>query len=125
MIKKEKVSELEMMYFQATQRIIKGSNQSKEVTISLGYQNKKSINMRSFIITLTVLLLASVSQAFVQSTTPFVARDSATKVFAEGEKEKKEVVLDTNFDEVNIVRLLGMKRVKKMARKSKRKAEGN
>ena len=81
--------------------------------------------MRSFIIALTVVLLASVSQAFVQSTRPFVSRDSTTKVFAEGEKEKKEVVIDTNFDEVNIVRLLGMKRIKKMARKSKTKAEGN
>ena len=35
----------------------------------------------------------------------------------------KELVLDTNFDEVNIVRLLGLKRVKKLARKSKKKKD--
>ena len=34
--------------------------------------------------------------------------------------EKKELVLDTNFDDVNVVRLLGLQRVKKIIRKNKR-----
>ncbi len=80
--------------------------------------------MRAFIITLTALIIASVSEAFVQPARTFAPKVSSTSVFAEeAKKEKKEVVIDTNFDEVNIVRLLGIKRVKKMARKSKRNAE--
>ncbi len=79
--------------------------------------------MRAFIITFITLIIASIANAFVQPSTAFAPRAvESTKVFAE--KEKKEVVIDTNFDNVNIVKLLGMKRVKKMARKAKRNAEG-
>ena len=80
--------------------------------------------MRAFIIILTAFIIASVSDAFVQPARSFAPRVSTTVFAEEAKKEKKEVVMDTNFDDVNIVRLLGMKRVKKMARKSKRSAEG-
>ncbi len=43
---------------------------------------------------------------------------SKTQLF----EEKKDLVLDTNFDDINIVRLLGLNRVKKLIRKGKRDA---
>ena len=43
---------------------------------------------------------------------------SKTQLF----EEKKDLVLDTDFDDVNIVRLLGLNRVKKIVRKNKRSA---
>ena len=64
----------------------------------------------------TVLAVASTAAAFAPSTPAFTR--VATPLQAE---PAKELVLDTNFDEVNIVKLLGLKRVKKIARKMKAK----
>jgi len=64
----------------------------------------------------TVLAIASTAAAFAPTAPAFTR--VATPLNAEA---PKELVLDTNFDEVNIVRLLGLKRVKKLARKSKKK----
>jgi len=79
--------------------------------------------MKSIIASIAVALtIASSTTAFAP--VPRVAITTgatSTELFAE---EKKEMVMDTNFDNVNIVRLLGLKKVKKMARKSKRKSEG-
>ena len=79
--------------------------------------------MRASTITATLVLAAtSTASAFVPTANTFVRTQgqASTKVFAE---EKKELVLDTNFDEVNIVRLLGLKSVKRIIRKNKKKAE--
>jgi len=72
--------------------------------------------MRVLIVIVAALCLLQ-SAAFAPSAT-FSPRLS-TLVCAEA--ENKELVLDTNFDEVDLVRLLGLKKVKKLVRKSKRK----
>ncbi len=77
--------------------------------------------MKTSITAAITLLTASTTTAFVPVANTFVPRIPATKAFAEG--GKSELVLDTDFDEVNIVRLLGLKRVKKIVRKNKKKAE--
>ncbi len=75
--------------------------------------------MRATITATIALAAASSASAFVPTSNAFTPRAPVTKVFAEG--EKTELVLDTNFDEVNIVKLLGLKSVKKAIRKNKRK----
>mmetsp|Transcript_8377 Transcript_8377/g.12602 ORF Transcript_8377/g.12602 Transcript_8377/m.12602 type:complete len:81 (+) Transcript_8377:75-317(+) len=77
--------------------------------------------MKIAITTAAALLTASTATAFVPVANTFVPRTPTTQVFAEG--EKSDLVLDTNFDEVNIVKLLGLKRVKKMIRKNKKKSQ--
>jgi hypothetical protein len=72
------------------------------------------------------LSIASTATAFAPSSRVVVPqRVGSTGIFAEENKaggEKKELVMDSNFENVNIVRLLGLKKVKKMVRKGKRKA---
>jgi hypothetical protein len=63
----------------------------------------------------TVLALASSAVAFAPSAPAF------TRVATPLNAEAKELVLDTKFEDVNVVKLLGLKRVKKIARKNKRK----
>jgi hypothetical protein len=79
--------------------------------------------MKSALISVIVALATSSASAFAPSTISN-ARASTTKTFAEDEKKTTELVLDTNFDEVNIVKLLGLKKVRKIMRKNKRKSEG-
>mmetsp|Transcript_10626 Transcript_10626/g.12528 ORF Transcript_10626/g.12528 Transcript_10626/m.12528 type:complete len:87 (+) Transcript_10626:98-358(+) len=72
----------------------------------------------------TVLAFAASASAFAPAQT-FSTR---TSLFAEEEAKAKEtpkaaaaVALDdTNFEDVNVVRVMGLKRVKKMIRKYKR-----
>jgi len=80
-----------------------------------------------------IALTAFVSLATMASTLAFTSSTSfitlnnnrpVTKVFAENQEvteKKQEGSADiTNFDGVNLVRLLGLKRVKKMERRFKR-----
>ena len=76
--------------------------------------NSQEEVMKGSITAAIALALVTSSAAFAPAA-PFVTKSTALSA----EAEKKELVLDTNFDDVNIVRLLGLKRVKKMIRKSK------
>ena len=73
--------------------------------------------MKGPITAIIALALATSAAAFAPAT-PFVAKPTALCA----EAEKKELVLDANFDDVNVVKLLGLQRVKKMIRKNKRVA---
>lgn len=70
-----------------------------------------------------VLAFAATASAFAPAPT---FSTSKTSLFAEEEAKAKEtpkaaVALDdTNFEDVNVVRVMGLKRVKKMIRKYKR-----
>ena len=85
----------------------------------------------SLVSTIAITLsIASTATAFAPSSrVTMPQRVASTEIFAEEKKaggEKKELVMDTNFENVNVVRLLGLKKVKKMVRKGKRAAaEGN
>merc|ERR1711862_644104 len=57
--------------------------------------------------------------AFTTAVVPLFMSDEATTATTT-EKKKKEMVMDENFDNVDIVRLLGIRRVKKMIRRDKR-----
>lgn len=74
--------------------------------------------------TISTLLFTAVAtticSAFAPSLPVFVSSKSYAPLYAEA--EKKEVVLDKNFDDVNIVKLLGLRRLKKKMRKNKSKA---
>mmetsp|Transcript_22311 Transcript_22311/g.27352 ORF Transcript_22311/g.27352 Transcript_22311/m.27352 type:complete len:84 (+) Transcript_22311:78-329(+) len=72
--------------------------------------------MKSTVAAAALLALTSTASAFAPTANTFVAK-APTKLFAEAEKE--EMVLDTNFDDVNLARLLGLRRVKKIIRKKK------
>jgi hypothetical protein len=69
-------------------------------------------------ITATIALALATSAAAFAPATPFIAKPTALCA----EAEKKELVLDTNFEDVDVVRLLGLNKVKKMIRKNKRVA---
>jgi hypothetical protein len=71
--------------------------------------------MKGSISLFAAITLVSSASAFVPA--PAFNR-VATPLFA----EKKELVLDTNFENVNVVRLLGLKRLKKKSRINKSKA---
>jgi hypothetical protein len=71
--------------------------------------------MKGSISLFAAITLVSSASAFAPA--PSFSR-VATPLFA----EKKEMVLDTNFENVNVVRLLGLKRLKKKSRKSKSRA---
>merc|ERR1711862_311544 len=58
--------------------------------------------------------------AFTTAVVPLFMSDEATTTTTTTEKKKKEMVMDENFDNVDIVRLLGIRRVKKMIRRDKR-----
>lgn len=75
--------------------------------------------MKSFISVLLLIVAVATCSAFAPSPRAFNAR-LHTPLNAEA--EKKEVVLDKNFDDVNVVKLLGLKRLKKKIRKNKSKA---
>lgn len=49
---------------------------------------------------------------------------SAEADAAAAKTEKKELVLDTDFENVNVVKLLGLQRLKKKARKNKSTTNG-
>ena len=72
--------------------------------------------MKTQITTTIALALLATSSAFAPSSIPRVN----TAISAE--KVKKELVLDTDFEKVNIVRLLGLRRLKKMSRKLKKQS---
>eukprot|EP00554_Chaetoceros_debilis_P005413 CAMPEP_0194072528 /NCGR_PEP_ID=MMETSP0149-20130528/254_1 /TAXON_ID=122233 /ORGANISM="Chaetoceros debilis, Strain MM31A-1" /LENGTH=77 /DNA_ID=CAMNT_0038752421 /DNA_START=48 /DNA_END=281 /DNA_ORIENTATION=- len=74
--------------------------------------------MKGSIAAFAALALSTSASAFVPATPAFSR--VATSVNAE---EKKELVLDTNFEDVNVARLLGLKKIKKKIRKMKGKAE--
>eukprot|EP00559_Dactyliosolen_fragilissimus_P005694 CAMPEP_0184855226 /NCGR_PEP_ID=MMETSP0580-20130426/534_1 /TAXON_ID=1118495 /ORGANISM="Dactyliosolen fragilissimus" /LENGTH=99 /DNA_ID=CAMNT_0027349683 /DNA_START=44 /DNA_END=343 /DNA_ORIENTATION=+ len=76
--------------------------------------------MRYAINSVMVLALMVTASAFVPAPSTFVTKQSASSVLFSEPAQEKELVLDTNFDDVNIVRLLGLNRVKKLARKYKR-----
>ena len=77
--------------------------------------------MKATISAITLLAAASTTAAFAPATPAFTR--VASPLAAE---PKKELVLDTNFDEVDLVTLLGLKRLKKKARKGKAKTnKGN
>lgn len=61
--------------------------------------------------------------ALTSSTAAFAPAPSFTRVATplNAEGDAKELVLDTNFEGVDLVKVLGLKRIKKLARKSKRK----
>ena len=82
--------------------------------------------MKATATAIIALAFAPATTAFAPSSRVSVSRTASTKIFAEEEKktEKTELVLDTNFDEVNVVKLLGLKKVRKIIRKNKSKAEG-
>ena len=69
-------------------------------------------------ITATIALALATSAAAFAPAIPFIAKSTALCA----EAEKKELVLDTNFEDVDVVRLLGLNKVKKMIRKNKRVA---
>lgn len=75
--------------------------------------------MRSFISVLLFIAAVATCSAFAPSAPAFGGR---ANTLLNAEPEKKEVVLDKNFDDVNIVKLLGLKRLKKKIRKNKSKA---
>eukprot|EP00558_Chaetoceros_sp_UNC1202_P002981 CAMPEP_0197232552 /NCGR_PEP_ID=MMETSP1429-20130617/813_1 /TAXON_ID=49237 /ORGANISM="Chaetoceros sp., Strain UNC1202" /LENGTH=77 /DNA_ID=CAMNT_0042690615 /DNA_START=68 /DNA_END=301 /DNA_ORIENTATION=+ len=77
--------------------------------------------MKGSITAITALALVATTSAFAPATPTFTR--AATPLNAEA--EKKELVLDTNFEEVNLVRLLGLKKARKIARKNKRKKGGD
>ncbi len=74
--------------------------------------------MKGSIAAFTVLALSASTSAFVPATPSFTR--ATTVVRAEG--EKKELVLDTNFDDINVVKLMGLRKMKKKVRKMKSKA---
>jgi|EP00979_Chaetoceros_neogracilis_P001673 hypothetical protein len=76
--------------------------------------------MKASITALTLFAVTATTSAFAPATPAFTR--VGTPLAAEAEAEKQEVVLDTNFDDVNIVKLLGLARLKKKARKNKSKA---
>ena len=76
--------------------------------------------MKAFISVLLFIAAAATCSAFAPSARAFSGRLN-TPLNAETEK-KKEIVLDKNFNDVNIVKLLGLKRLKKKIRKNKSKA---
>ena len=80
--------------------------------------------MKASATAIIALALTPAVTAFAPSSTVSASRTASTKIYAEEEK-KTELVLDTNFDEVNIVRLLGLKKVRKIVRKNKRKSGEN
>ena len=83
--------------------------------------------MKASITTLTLLAavastsaFAPASPAFTRVATPLSAEADA----AAAKTEKKELVLDTDFENVNVVKLLGLQRLKKKARKNKSTTNG-
>lgn len=80
--------------------------------------------MMKAIFAATVLTVATASHnatAFAP-TMKLVPRSTFTQIHAE-DKKNQPVTMDMNFDEVDIVRLLGLKKVKRRIRKNKRKSE--
>lgn len=75
--------------------------------------------MKSIISVLLLIAAAATCSAFAPSARAFGGRLHTP---LNAETEKKEIVLDKNFDDVNIVKLLGLKRLKKKIRKNKSKA---
>lgn len=63
-----------------------------------------------------------ITLAFASSIAAFVPAPHFSRKVTPLCAEKKELVLDTNFENVNVVRLLGLKRLKKKNRKNKSKA---
>ena len=74
--------------------------------------------MKSFVTALTLLAATATTSAFAPASPAFTR--VATPLAAEA--EKIEVVLDTDFEGVPLVKLLGLARLKKKARKNKSKS---
>ena len=72
--------------------------------------------MRVAIHTVVALLMASAAAFAPTSITSTLAQRTTTSLQA----EKTELLVDENFDDVNLVGLLGLNRLKKISRKHKR-----
>jgi len=78
--------------------------------------------MKGSITAFAVLALTASTSAFAPACPSFTRVATPLNAEVEGKKaEKKELVLDTNFEGVNIVKIMGLRRVKKLARKNKGK----
>ena len=66
----------------------------------------------------TLALVAASASAFVVPSTPGPQSASATALRAEA--EKTELLVDENFDGVNLVGLMGLNRLKKISRRHNR-----
>ena len=51
---------------------------------------------------------------------PIASRTATSSMVLQAEAEKTELVVDENFDEVNLVGLMGLNRLKKISRRHKR-----
>jgi len=80
--------------------------------------------MKASLTALTLLAAAASTSAFAPAAPAFTRVASPLCAEAEAAAEKKELVLDTNFEDVNVVKLLGLKRLKKKARKNKSTGNG-
>merc|ERR1711935_49474 len=81
--------------------------------------NKKT--MKQFIISI-VLLISNLYSSSAFTCSPRAAFTTTLQMADEAAAttEKKEMFMDENFDDVDIVRLLGIRRVKKMIRRDAR-----
>ena len=74
---------------------------------------------------LSLLALFSNAAAFLPQATSNVALFKSTRVLMSESPAETGVVVDENFDDVDITRLLGLKRVKNIIRRHAREAAEN
>ena len=74
--------------------------------------------MKTAVCTTLALVVASASAFVVPSTS---GPQSASITALQAEAEKTELLVDENFDEVNLVGLMGLNRLKKISRRHNRK----
>lgn len=81
--------------------------------------------MKASITALTLLAAVASTSAFAPAAPAFTRVATPLSAEADAAKaEKKVLVLDTNFENVNVVKLLGLQRLKKKARKNKSTTNG-